>query len=58
MADWTNDEYGKISGRHHNQEIRKKRPRVKTAKKVRFNVDNLPDSVDWRRDRAVASATH
>ena len=28
FADWTDDEYGKISGRHHKKE---KRPRVKAG---------------------------
>jgi hypothetical protein len=57
MADWTDDEYGKITGRLHRKENRRKRPLVKGGR-VRFNTDNLPHSIDWRRDGAVASAVH
>lgn len=57
MADWTEDEFGKISGRLHKKENRK-RPLV-GSQRVRFpDAFRVPHSVDWRRDGAVSSAVH
>ena len=57
MSDWTNDEFGKVSGRLHKKErLEGKGPLVKSGIKVLSEKD-LPNSVDWRRSKAVTSAT-
>ena len=53
MSDWTDDEFGMVSGRLHKKERMQKR--VQQGVKV-FPTDNLPSSIDWRTDGAVTTA--
>ena len=51
MSDWTDDEFGMISGRFQKQY--KKRDNLKTGAlglptPQRFPLDNVPDHYDWR----------
>jgi len=56
MSDWTDDEFGKVSGRLNNKErMGGNGPLVKSGIKILSEKD-LPNFVDWRRDRAVTSS--
>jgi len=53
MSDWTDEEFGIISGKLHKKE--RMPQRVQAGFKT-LPTDNLPSSVDWRDDGAVTTA--
>ena len=50
MSDWTDDEFSKIN----RMPKRERKLMVKDGKK-RLPENDLPDSIDWRRDKAVST---
>jgi hypothetical protein len=53
MSDWTEQEFGRISGKHHKKQ--RQSHRVSAGIRV-LDTTNLAWDVDWRRNGAVSSA--
>lgn len=51
MSDWTEDEFAKINGKMH----KKQRKLIVKDGKKKLPENDLPESVDWRRDKAVST---